>query len=337
MNTPLISVIVPVYKVEDYLPRCLDSIIIQTYKNLEIICVNDGSPDNCLTILQEYAAKDIRIKVLNQENQGVSAARNNGLKLATGEVIAFIDSDDWVHPAYFETLITCMKETNADAVFCESARVHDDELPEAPNILEETARRISVQEAFSLWTVRHCVSARIYRKRILEGHEFAPEIRVGEDSMFNLDVLCHIQDPVLFYYSQKLYYWFVRLDSATHTMKPESVFGESEWYSRHMDKEEITGSEWILLEQAIKAALSARYGAMFSKEAENYKTKANSLLESFIITFNKSKYAPRKKKWVFKIMYHCPFLYRLYRWIDDPTMLQWEKNMKRKRTVALAE
>ena len=337
MNTPLISVIIPVYKVEKYLPRCLDSIIIQTYKNLEIICVNDGSPDICLSILREYAEKDSRIIVLDQENQGVSAARNNGLKLATGEVIAYIDSDDWIHPLYFETMITCMEETNADVVFCEGTKVYDDESSEELNALKEKARRISVQEAFSLWTVRHCVWARLYKRSVLNSHEFASEIRIGDDTMFNLDVLCHIRDPILYYIPEKLYYWFIRRDSITHTVKPGGVLGEAEWYVKHLDQEEKTGAEWLLLEQAIKAALSARYSEMFSADAKSYKAKANILLRQFIPLFRKSRFVPLKNKILLTVMYQCPFLYRIWRWIDDPTMLQWERNMKRKQAAAQAE
>ena len=104
LKSGLISIIVPVYKVEDYLPACLDSILASTYQDCELILVNDGSPDNCGKICDECAAKDSRIKVIHQENQGVSAARNAGLKAATGEYIAFVDSDDVIHPRMFEVL-----------------------------------------------------------------------------------------------------------------------------------------------------------------------------------------------------------------------------------------
>ena len=107
---PLISVIIPVYNVEKYLARCLDSVIGQTYENLEIICVNDGSPDNSLAILHEYASKDSRIKIIDQKNTGVSAARNAGLSCATGEFISFVDSDDTIAPSCYETCIEHMTD-----------------------------------------------------------------------------------------------------------------------------------------------------------------------------------------------------------------------------------
>ena len=98
-----VSVIIPVYNVEKYLPKCLDSVIGQTYKNLEIICVNDGSPDNSVDILESYAEKDSRIIIINQENTGLSGARNTGIEVATGDYIIFLDSDDWMDAEAVET------------------------------------------------------------------------------------------------------------------------------------------------------------------------------------------------------------------------------------------
>lgn len=104
-NRPKISIIIPVYNTGEYLSKCLDSLIYQTYDNIELICVNDGSTDNSLSILEEYAKKDSRIKVFSQENSGQSAARNLGLSIATGDYISFIDSDDWVFLTLYQTFV----------------------------------------------------------------------------------------------------------------------------------------------------------------------------------------------------------------------------------------
>ena len=116
---PLISVIVPVYKVELYLRQCVDSLLAQTYSNLEIILVDDGSPDGCPAICDEYARKDSRVRVIHKPNGGLSDARNVGLDAARGEYIGFIDSDDWVMPDMYEYLYKGMKEHNADISVCE--------------------------------------------------------------------------------------------------------------------------------------------------------------------------------------------------------------------------
>lgn len=114
----MISVIVPVFKVEQYLPKCIESIVNQTYQDLEIILVDDGSPDNCGKICEDYAEKDKRIKVFHKENGGLSDARNYGIARAVGEYLAFVDSDDWLDLDMYETLLNLAEENKADIVNC---------------------------------------------------------------------------------------------------------------------------------------------------------------------------------------------------------------------------
>lgn len=115
---PELSIIVPVYKVEKYLPKCIDSILAQTFRDFELILIDDGSPDNCGAICDEYAARDSRIKVIHQANAGVSAARNAGLDIASGTYLGFVDSDDWIEPEMYETMIATAKEKQVDVVVC---------------------------------------------------------------------------------------------------------------------------------------------------------------------------------------------------------------------------
>ena len=117
-NEPLISVIVPVYKVEQYLDRCVQSIVDQTYKNLEIILVDDGSPDNCPAMCDAWAEKDDRVQVIHKENGGVSSARNVGLDAVTGSYIAFVDADDWIESDMLEFLLHNIIEFKADISGC---------------------------------------------------------------------------------------------------------------------------------------------------------------------------------------------------------------------------
>lgn len=122
----LISVIVPIYNVEKYLDRCVDSIINQTYKNLEIVLVDDGSLDNCPKMCDDYAEKDSRIKVVHKENGGLSDARNAGMKVATGEYVSFIDSDDYVSLDFYETLLDTIVDNNSDIVECGVVKFYED-------------------------------------------------------------------------------------------------------------------------------------------------------------------------------------------------------------------
>lgn len=122
----LISVIVPIYNVEKYLDRCVDSIINQTYKNLEIILVDDGSPDNCPQMCDDYAKIDNRIKVVHKENGGLSDARNVGMKVATGEYVSFIDSDDYISLDFYETLLETIVDNDSDIVECGVVKFYED-------------------------------------------------------------------------------------------------------------------------------------------------------------------------------------------------------------------
>lgn len=115
----MISIIVPVYKVEPYLRQCVASILKQTYQNIEVLLIDDGSPDRCGEICDEYEKLDDRVKVFHTENHGLSAARNLGLREAKGEYIGFVDSDDWIEPDMYEVMLKRMRETGADIVTCE--------------------------------------------------------------------------------------------------------------------------------------------------------------------------------------------------------------------------
>lgn len=131
-TTPLISVIVPVYNVEPYLDRCVQSIVDQTYTNLEIILVDDGSPDNCPAMCDAWAEKDCRIRVIHKKNGGLSDARNAGMAAAAGEYIAFVDSDDWIDPDMYELLYTRMTNDDCDIAACGVEMVWEDGSPSRP-------------------------------------------------------------------------------------------------------------------------------------------------------------------------------------------------------------
>ena len=115
---PTVSVIVPVYNVEKYIHRCVDSILGQTFSDLELIRVDDGSPDNCPSICDEYAAKDNRVRVIHQENRGLSAARNAGLDVMAGEFVSFVDSDDWLEDSFLEVMLKHIWNEESDIAMC---------------------------------------------------------------------------------------------------------------------------------------------------------------------------------------------------------------------------
>ena len=176
----LISVIVPVYKVEEYLHKCVDSILAQTYTNLEIILVDDGSPDNCGKICDEYAEKDSRIKVIHQENGGLSAARNTGLDIATGNYIGFVDSDDYIDPDYIE----CMARHLYDGELISCVVIDENENGELINKKNVPDRIFSSADSLSEMCHEKVLGTsacgKLILKRIVEEYRF-PEGKLYED------------------------------------------------------------------------------------------------------------------------------------------------------------
>ena len=147
MKSDLISVVVPVYKVEKYLDECVQSIVNQTHRNLEIILVDDGSPDRCPQLCDEWAEKDSRIRVIHQKNGGLSAARNAGLDVAKGDYIGFVDSDDYIAPDMYEQLLIPLLKENKKTSCCLISRVFDNGTVVAESRDSEYDEVMNVQKA----------------------------------------------------------------------------------------------------------------------------------------------------------------------------------------------
>lgn len=181
MANPLISVIVPIYKVEDYIHRCVDSILNQTYTNLEIILVDDGSPDNCGKICDEYANKDSRIVVIHRVNGGLSAARNSGINVCKGEYIGFVDSDDCIHPQMYELLYKDICQYNTPLAFCQPNMCHNQRISNI-ELLDHTefCDSLYVLEKSLLDIIWWSACTKLYHHSLLDDIRF-PEGRNNED------------------------------------------------------------------------------------------------------------------------------------------------------------
>ena len=205
-----ISIIVPIYKVEDYLHRCIDSIINQTYSNLEIILVNDGSPDNCGVICEEYAKNDSRIKVIHKENGGLSDARNAGLKIATGDYIGFIDSDDWIHKDMYKILYDIIIKKECDIVECNAIKtksiISDKGIDDTYNIFRYTKEDV-IEALISEKIVKQTVWNKLYKRSCIK-NIFFEKGKVHEDEFWTYRVMneCNI----LIHVDINLYYYFQR-------------------------------------------------------------------------------------------------------------------------------
>ena len=178
-----ISVIIPVYKVEDYLIQCVESILCQTYTNLEVILIDDGSPDNCPDICDRYSEKDSRVIVIHKENGGLSSARNAGLDIATGDIIAFIDSDDWIELDMFERMVNLKIQTGADIVCCDWVRTDGINEHERTNLNKQYGDILtgkSIVKEMLLGKIGSYVWNSLYNRECWESVRF-PVGRVFED------------------------------------------------------------------------------------------------------------------------------------------------------------
>ena len=221
--------IVPVYNVEQYLPRCLDSLLSQTWKNLELIVVNDGSSDDSWAVMQDYAQRDMRVRIFRKENAGVSAARNFGLERVKGEYIAFVDSDDYVEPQYLEWLYGALERGGTKLSVCDvkSERNDSAQVVFSASLPTEMPEPIIVTlEKFSYQNRHSCVQIwrSLYYRELLETLRFDLSLSIGEDTLFWTQAF--LTAGKMAFVEAPLYHYVYRRGSATR-----QKFSRAKWYS----------------------------------------------------------------------------------------------------------
>lgn len=210
-----ISVIVPVYRVEKYLPACIDSILNQTFTDFELILVDDGSPDRCPEICDETAKRDARVRVIHQANQGLSAARNAGIEAARGAWLSFVDSDDYIAPQFYEKLYQTAQRTDADCVMCsvqnvdESGKPIDSALMRVADEVKtgrEVLRKIGRDDVTPYLTAWN----KLYRRKLFNTLRY-PAGRQNEDVFVFAELFCQVQRAACV--AEPLYFYRKRIDS----------------------------------------------------------------------------------------------------------------------------
>lgn len=181
MKNPLISIVVPVYKVEKFLNRCVESIVNQTYKNLEIFLIDDSSPDNCPEICDEWAEKDSRIKVLHIENKGVANARNCALKAVNGDYIGFVDSDDYIEPDMYQQLVELALKFDSDITMC-SYQINDEN--RGKNISTEISKDDVMKRVLKCEYEYGVLWNKLFKSSVVKGLEI-PDLKYSEDLVYN--------------------------------------------------------------------------------------------------------------------------------------------------------
>ena len=268
-----ISVIVPIYNTEEYLEKCINSIINQTYRNLEIILINDGSTDNSLNICKEFEKKDSRIKVISQKNQGVAYTRNVGLSNATGDYIAFVDSDDYIKLNFYEELYKCSQRYDADIAMCEFSLINEKNEKIEYNLKKQKKKEIEYEEKIEKKCLRNdkkfeilykgsktglagvMIWNKIYRRRIFNN------ISYNSGTIHEDESMAHII-----------------LDKANRI-----AYTTEELYMYRRRKNSITTSKYTIKRQEIIDALEQRYLFFKAKKKKKFIGRALQDYVFFII------------------------------------------------------
>lgn len=258
----LISIIVPVYKAELYLKKCLDSILAQTHENLEVILVDDGSPDRSGELCDGYAHRDSRVRVIHRENGGVSEARNTGLAVATGEYIGFVDSDDWIEPNMYEEMLRAVLEYQADMAICCVEKIRKDGVfTQDIGHTRVYSRQKALYELICDKNVTSFSVNKLFHRGLFQGLQFQKGKRVFEDTLFMYQIFDRITRAV--HINLMGYHYLRRDDSALGTW-PVSV--EAEFCLTQQDRYKELGT----LHPELKPIMLQKYIALFWVMRGNY-------------------------------------------------------------------
>lgn len=301
-NKPLISVIVPVYKVEPYLERCIRSIISQTYQNLEIILVDDGSPDKCGEICEAFEKNDSRIKVYHKKNGGLSDARNFGVEHSSGAFIAFIDSDDFVSPNYIDYLFTLLKKYNADISACCMTNTNEDAADYRTNDEIPNERLLTGKEACrklfgDLYSVLVTACGKLYRSYIVKKYPF-PVGKIHEDEATTCK---YYYEAEKFAVGNKCLYAYYQNPNSIMHIDSFALHPDATWAFEHRAKFFEERNE----KKLAKIAWNALYNCYVRDSIQN-----QGRSDYYIKTFDKGKKLDIKTRLEVKLYNISPYFYR---------------------------
>ena len=315
MEKEKVSIITAVYKVEEFLKRCVDSILKQTYQNLELLLIDDGSPDNCPKMCDDLAKKDARIKVIHKENGGVSSAWNAGLDNATGDYIAFVDSDDWVEPDYIAKLYETLQKYHSDIaiccndIFCNSQIREDETITARVESFYPAKECIKAFLAKDRW--RHTTWGKLYKKAIFATMRYPEDIKCVEDSYMICDLCRQVKNGIATT-DKILYHYVIQNNSVSRTISAKRF----DWIraKRHiLDQLNPKDEVYIYAVEDIFIAYKSTYHLFKSGKRKDLIKQLNAWLKEDYKEYIKyTKGAARLKNFVFR--YFRPvfnFLYML--------------------------
>lgn len=328
----LVSIIIPVYNIEKYIANCLDSVISQTYKNLEIICIDDGSRDSSGEILKSYAEKDSRIVCIYQDNAGVSAARNKGLDNFHGDYVMFVDGDDYLHYQAVEIFVNCIESTNSNIVFSD-CELTDKQNSDMSVISSYNSKKICDGNLFERY---YDITpwAKIFRSEIIKPFRFPEGICNSEDYCFLMKVLYSTRNSIGYYLDCKLYYYYIRSGSAVNASFSRSKLTEITAYNLVLeflnDKEDCNVKKHAITSM-FKLLLRIRTQTLYSEYEEEAKKMIKASWNKWHLLLWKYKGISFKEKIIFTVFYYSRHFYEFMRVKQDPTMKDYLENRKKQK------
>ena len=292
-----VSILVPCYNVEKYINQCLDSIVQQTYTNLQIVLVDDGSSDNTLNILKEYASKDSRIEVYHQENQGVATARNVLLSKIKGDYFLFVDSDDWIELDMVEFLINKAIDNKSDIAVC--SNVINDDIPRITYKEEMWHQEKVIMEFLQHTNFNGSLWNKLINVKLLKNAPiFHPEISYGEDALFTWQIIQEVQNVVIT--DKQLYHYRMNENSLSHAKWSPNKMGTGHSVWKLLEKEtkdkypqftDIASTSY-----AVSDMWQLYYAALSNYQKDNYIDMYQKHVKNNLYLIRKTNIITRNKK-----------------------------------------
>lgn len=282
-----VSIIVPVYMVEKYIGRCIQSILDQTYKNIEVLLVDDGSKDSSGAICDRYADQDARIQVFHLKNSGVAAARNSGLKFSTGKYVTFVDADDYIDRDYIKIMIKSIEQNNNDCVMVGHKELFENGMVTSTMKADAVEVHLNRDEliktlCYSPVVLENCditsVWGKLYKKAVLEGITFNEGMILGEDFDFNLRVYSKSDSAVVLPVDN--YYYLIREGSTMRKKNPSGLLQTQDEIEKIADKMIDNGYHSAVLAKCVNMSITMFMLTTKGGDIENVRTRIRLFIKN---------------------------------------------------------
>lgn len=316
MNSPLISIIVPVYNVEKHIKRCVDSLLSQTYQNIEILIINDGSTDNTSQVLSTFSNKE-KIRIFHHENKGVSFSRNFGIKHSKGGYICFVDGDDYVSPQYCETLYKNLIENDADISICQFTKIVDNK-SQTKKSSSETKIYSQIEALSLIFEDKELQShpwGKLFKKEIISRFSFPTDRKAYEDYVTIFRII--EQSNKIVVCNEALYYYVFYSNSLSNNVSCQMYYdfftALIEMYDFAKTKEKELPRWKYIVEKTARQTLScAKNISIYKKTKSEFAMLSKLRKEIKRFYFSERKHIPFSMKWKFFLFLKTPHLYNWY-------------------------